>query len=151
MLQNLINRIFLRKEIISRKGELHFKRWGIETPWLGMYVHYIAKSDEDEHMHDHPWPFSSVILSGGYYEHVEGAVLEWRPFETVRRSAREPHRIELFRDKDGNQIPTWSFVIVGKRLPSWGYHTEIGWIDSETYRQLKNERRKAALDQQIVS
>lgn len=39
-----------------------------EYPWLGARVHHILSSDDDRAMHDHPWPFLSIILRGGYAE-----------------------------------------------------------------------------------
>ena len=139
MLRNLINRLFLRKEIRSKTGTLHFKRWGVETPWFGLLVHFIARGDEDKHMHDHPFRFSSYIISGGYYEHVDGAVIPYEPGDFIRHEPGEPHRVELYKDKHGNQIPCWSFVIIGKRLPTWGYHTEKGWVENQAYRKMKHE------------
>ena len=32
-------------------------------------LHKVLKSDE-EVLHDHPWPYATLILKGGYYEHV---------------------------------------------------------------------------------
>lgn len=47
--------IFLIKEIKSKTGDLHFRRWRIiETPWFSIYVHGIYKADEEAHLHDHP-------------------------------------------------------------------------------------------------
>ena len=59
----------LVKEIRSKKGELHFKRWRIlSTPWFNIFLHFINRADEDKDLHDHPWSFWSIILKGGYIE-----------------------------------------------------------------------------------
>jgi len=37
---------------------------------FNVFLHKFLKSDPDD-VHDHPWPFLTIILRGGYYE--------WRP------------------------------------------------------------------------
>lgn len=39
-----------------------------------VYLHKFYRGDEDPHFHDHPWPFTSLILTTGYYE--ETPILE---------------------------------------------------------------------------
>lgn len=134
----LLDRLFLVKKIVSREGKVHFRRWRVvQTPWFAVYVHNIARSDEERDLHDHPWPFVSIILRGGYLEkiadstgvrtvmHAPGSVL-------FRRAEGEYHKITLW---DG---PTWSLVFTGPRThPLWGYKTEFGWVDHITYRGQK--------------
>ena len=36
---------------------------------FNIFVHKFLKSDRD-HLHDHPWPYFTLILKGGYYEWV---------------------------------------------------------------------------------
>src|SRR5271170_2244259 len=33
-----------------------------------LYLHKFYRGDEDLHLHDHPWPFTSLILTRGYWE-----------------------------------------------------------------------------------
>ncbi len=35
---------------------------------MNIRVHKILSSDSDRHMHDHPWPSTSIILKQGYWE-----------------------------------------------------------------------------------
>ena len=59
----------LIKEIKSKAGELHFKRWEIlKTHFGSIWLHAIYKADTDKHLHNHPWDFISVVLRGSYYE-----------------------------------------------------------------------------------
>jgi len=37
---------------------------------FNVFVHKFLKSDPDD-VHDHPWPYATLILKGGYWE--------WRP------------------------------------------------------------------------
>lgn len=136
------NMKFLIKEIRSKTGELHFQRYRIlETPWFNIYLHYIAKSDEDRDPHNHPWSFRSLILRGGYAEWIwEGDETKllvdrrvYRPGSVaVSLSQKLYHKIVL--DK-----PTWTLVLTGRRHEKpWGYLTEDGFVDFETYRKRKN-------------
>lgn len=123
----------LIKEIKSKKGELHFKRWSIlSSRWFNIYIHFINKQDEDEHMHTHPWNFWSIILKGGYIEYIESGSIRRGFLHTAYRKSYTPHKIGVLLS------PTWSLVITGKGGKSWGYKTENGIINNEEYRKLKN-------------
>lgn len=122
------------KEIISKAGKLHFRRWRIlELPKLRVYLHYIAEKDHDAHEHDHPWHFCSLILKGGYIESSMGKMTTVRPGSILKRHHYIPHKIHDLI------APTWTLVIAWGPYKKWGYSAEGGWIDHETYRKLKNE------------
>jgi hypothetical protein len=147
-MREVIRTLFLVKEIISKDGKIHFRRWRIlATPWFNIYIHNILRSDEEAHPHDHPWNFLSFILKGGYSE-------EWLPFyedkayqngssliKSVRRpgtfvwhDAKDFHKLTLLKDS------AWTLVFTfGKYRPSWGFQTEHGWLEHKTYRELKHE------------
>lgn len=131
----LIRKLFLLKEIVSREGVLHFRRYGFECKWFGVYLHNILVHDKDKHMHDHPWPFFSLILKGGYVEKTLEGLVVCTPLTFVVHKAHEPHQVvELFG-------PTWTFVLRGPRRDKWGYHTEKGWVDHDTYRKEKHAKK----------
>lgn len=129
------------KEIKSKAGELHFRRWSIlSTPWFNIYLHCIHKKDDDKHMHDHPWSFYSIILKGAYVEErgVRGfvqstkTIVRWPgSIQYVKKDI--PHRITHII----NNRPVWSLIITGKSGREWGYTTEQGWLDNKTYRENK--------------
>ena len=97
-------------------------------------------------MHDHPWSYATLILKGGYYEHVpifsqEGHVVGskpiWRgPGHFRYRSSDDLHWLELAKDQEGNEIPCWSLFFMGKKAQSWGFVKNGKWIDNKDY--LKN-------------
>lgn len=131
----------LVKEIVSKTGELHFRRYLLfKTPWFTIYLHRICKSDEDIHMHDHPWDFESMILSGSYAEFSkyppnfdEVQYNKYYAGDVIKHKASDAHKIMLLTRE------VWTLVCVtGKKQP-WGYQTSEGWIDHEKYRKLKNE------------
>ena len=97
---------------------------------FNVFLHKFMKGDEDD-IHDHPWGFFHLILSGGYYEHVtaneDGVSLDkglkrvWRGpgyWKIVGPSYK--HRIEL-----GDSKP-WTIFIPFKRCRDWGF-----WIPND--------------------
>jgi hypothetical protein len=40
----------------------------LKTPWFGIYLHHILRSDLDRCLHDHPFCFWSLVLWGRYTE-----------------------------------------------------------------------------------
>lgn len=115
-----------------------------------IYLHKFYRGDEDAHLHDHPWGFTSLILTQGYWEETtdvdalksEGGTdlcytigADWEkrtqkwfgPGSILRRPATWKHRVVL-----DNTTPAWSIVRTGVKERSWGF-----WIDGEQcpYRQ----------------
>jgi hypothetical protein len=133
---SIINKLFLVKEIKSKAGELHFRRWRIfQTPWLSAYVHRIYKSDEDKHCHSHPWRFVALILSGGYLEYDEhGDFKVNTPGTIVKVGPDDFHKVKLFDDE-----PSTSIVITGPRKYPWGYIVGDSKIYHTRYRKMKND------------
>lgn len=137
----LIRWLFLVKEIVSKEGKVHFRRYRLlATPWFNIYIHQILKSDAEAHMHDHPWNFFSFILSGGYKE-VSTYAPSWQQVWThyylrhslVHHKRSDAHKITLMAPC------VWTLVLTYGKWKTWGYQTEAGWIDFKSYRELKDE------------
>lgn len=141
----LLRKLFLVKEIISKEGVLHFQRFRLlATPWFNIYLHHILRSDEDSHPHDHPWHFASLILWGGYREDWLGAYEDWKYWADYKMHTRSTHPgfVVLHHAKDFHHITlkskrVWSLVFTFGKRPSWGYQTRQGWIDHKEYRLKK--------------
>lgn len=87
-----------------------------------MCLHVFHRSDADD-LHDHPWPFVSVILWRGYREQSAGARLKRKwPGMILFRPATHVHRVELV---DGKRAI--SLVFMGRRIREWGFFTRQGW------------------------
>jgi hypothetical protein len=132
---------FLSFQIVRRHdGEAYLRRLRLlDCPWFGIYLHRFLASD-DACLHDHPWPFISIILWGGYWESVGkgwGCTWgnQWRfcditrrwywPGSVLCRRAGHAHRIEIT-----DRHPAWTLVIRGPRKPpsnDWGFFTQFGW------------------------
>lgn len=135
MFIKLFRRLFLVREIVSKAGVVHFRRYRVLwTPWVSIYVHHILEADQDKHLHNHPWNFWGVILRGGYLELLEdNQPVSRKAGSCGYRSVNEFHKIkELY-------APTWSLCVMGGRAGVWGYSTEDGFVDHESYRRLKNQ------------
>lgn len=132
-----LSSILLTKEIRSKDGVLHFRRYRLfSCKYFSIFIHRIYKSDEDLHPHSHPWNFVSIILGGGYVETLYREGVEKivaKPFSILFRRYYEYHKIELI-------ATTTSLVFTGSRLDEdWGYLGDnITHIQHEDYRKLKN-------------
>lgn len=129
----------LFNEIASRSGDVHFRRWKIlETPWLGIYIHKIYKSDEDKHLHNHPWSYVSLCLGGKGKEHSEkGTRIIEQCSLSAARSSRF-HKLEV-------EKPITTFFVRGPKkwrdkeagVSEWGYLVGSECVHHKAYREIK--------------
>ena len=127
----------LIKEIKSKNGEVHFRRWEIlKTRWGSIWLHAIYKADQDKHLHNHPWDFKSLVLKGSYLEQTEKGIIKQHPGKFNSRNGESYHKIlELLSPV----VYTLFFVSPIKR--EWGYNVDGKFIDHITYRELKNTNK----------
>lgn len=112
-------------------------RWWVkekETPTYdgtNIYLHCFLRSDYDRALHDHPRDSVSILLEGGYIEHMADGKRTRLEGDIVTRSADTPHRIELFKDRAYSTgdafLPAWSLFLVGPKKREWGFLCEEGW------------------------
>jgi hypothetical protein len=110
---------------------------------FNIFLHKFLKSDPDD-LHDHPWPYATLILRGGYYEYVpvfndQAEVIAekklWRGPGHFRISkARSFHRVEL---KPG--VVAWSLFMPGPQQRDWGFLIKNNWIQWERYLELRHK------------
>jgi hypothetical protein len=104
---------------------------------FNVFLHKFLKSDPDD-VHDHPWPFATLILRGGYWE--------WRPqFDGQGRKVCEVarwcgpgsfriaqattyHRIEL-----DPAVTCWTLFMPGPKQRDWGFLVRNMWVQWEQY------------------
>lgn len=128
--ENLIE--FNKRIVIERDGKPYLIRRTLLSfgKWFSIKYHQIMQSD-DVCSHDHPWPFLTIILKGGYYEwtpveqHDSGNTLDqyvtvdgvlevkkWHGAGSIMyRPASWRHRLELKR-----QVNYYRPVINGKLM-----------------------------------
>jgi hypothetical protein len=129
----------LIKEIKSREGELHFRRWLIlKTRWFEVYIHGIYHKDEDKHLHNHPWNIWTMILCGSYVEELldkDGNKIQKRR-RLFNMGYRDSEAFHCIREVLTKKV--FTLAIVGKRKEHlWGYNTESGFVDHIEYRKNK--------------
>lgn len=98
----------------------------IQTPLFGIYLHKLCGPDSRAELHDHPWPFISFILHGGYRENVQcNCGFEHCDYYAVPRHI---YRMNVKRYNNSyhwiaelDRTPTWTLVLVGRRRRVWGY------------------------------
>lgn len=133
-------------------GDVYLDRWGWRCPLFGIYLHRMSAPDPGIDLHDHPWPFVSLILRGGYTEERaesrdapkwaawaaawpgtcrRGVEFTWRAGTVHRVRVDECHRIiSLCR------TPTWTLVLTGRRFRQWGFYEPAasgGFVQSQPY------------------
>ena len=132
IIESLANRFAAERHEITRTWEAtpYLTRWTLlGQRFVGsnsaVFLHRFHRSDADE-MHNHPWPFVSIILAGGYWEKTPA--LGWRngdgptklrwygPGCVLRRSAKWIHSVLIPEGREA-----WTLVIRGPKEQSWGF------------------------------
>lgn len=132
-LESIAARLASERFDIGRSSDLYLTRYtlaGQRATGTGyaVYLHQFHRGDYDDALHDHPWPFVSVILAGGYYEHTAdraGLVSRrwYGPGRVLVRPAEYRHRVEL---RPGH--PAWSLVFRGRKCRTWFFHCLRGGV-----------------------
>ena len=133
-----------RKRIILDRAskEPYLERYYVflkDRTWFpfNVFIHKFIKSDPDD-VHDHPWPYATLILKGGYNEWVPtfdehgkkiGEVCHWRgPGHFRICSANSYHRIEMVEG-----VAAWTMFMPGPQKREWGFLVKDKWIQNEQY------------------
>lgn len=99
----------------------------VETKWFQLCLHIFHRSDEVD-LHDHPWPFLSLLLWRGYMEETPtGKSRKW-PGMILYRKAKHIHRVELIDERKAVTL-----VLMGKRYREWGFIVNNRWMQWQNY------------------
>jgi hypothetical protein len=152
------NWAFMEKFIVPHYDDPvdYLVRWRIiQTPLFGVYLHKLGTSDPRDTLHNHPWPFISFVLRGGYLEAVQsevpGAYCRWRHVKRINiKRLRDWHWIHcLYR------VPTWTLMFVGRRQRVWQYMDRDGTLtdydkhrfNDEFLASIERKARRVAAEQ----
>jgi hypothetical protein len=126
---------------MNRWWLLPYNRFGIAAR-----VHQILRSDEDRHLHDHPWWYVTIILRGGYLEHTDRGGdmdLKWYgPGSVLFRRASHYHRLVLRRGVGESlyNYPCWTLFITGPKRKDhdpehscWGFFVDGKKVPADVY------------------
>ena len=100
-----------RKKIVMDRGPSH-PEYFLAKPWTARYyllfrnrprwfpfnilIHHILDNDHGVGLHNHPFPYLTIILKGGYWETDSKKNKTWRGrFYVGFRSADNLHRVDL--------------------------------------------------------
>jgi hypothetical protein len=109
---------------------------------FGVYFHVFHRSDMDRVSHDHPWTFVTLILTGGYFEHIENRktgeeTVHWRrPGNILFRPAAFRHRVELPSYSNGLITISQKCTTLIFRFPysrEWGFWINNTWMHWREY------------------
>ena len=139
----IMARLGRHRIIMDRENnEPYLERYYIflrDRTWFpfNVFIHKFIKSDPDD-VHDHPWPYATLILKGGYNEWVPvfdhngkkiDEVCHWRGPGHFRISgANSYHRIELVEG-----VTPWTMFMPGPQRREWGFLVNNRWIHNEKY------------------
>lgn len=132
-------------QVIMRHDGVYLRRWWLfgrvrdETgEWIArrpfgrcVFLHQFVQSDEDKALHDHPWRWVSFLLHNCYWEHLEEynqRVVLRQAGELRTSAAATRHRIELVKDRDGNEQPVWSLFYMAAWERDWGFWCKGKWV-----------------------
>lgn len=105
----------------------------LQCPLGSIMIHWFYDIDRQEHLHDHPVDFLSIVLRGGY---VEEYVLRTTNYVTSSKRTRrfnwiphtKYHRIIRLEDRPvtlcfaGPGRHVWGFLVDGEKIPWKKYH-----------------------------
>jgi hypothetical protein len=143
------NAIYLRRFFIYPRD----KDFGKNKGKGRIYLHKFYRGDEDPHLHDHPWPYESLILTRGYFEEtpmyeaqdfrqfmpdedfvrseiVDGNGDQSWPKNWRRRIFYKPwtllQRPAVWKHRVilKDGKPVWTLIRTGKKERSWGFWTD---------------------------
>lgn len=139
-----------RLDLVGPAGRFLVRR-GIDLRLFGIYLHHIEDRDPGLDLHDHPWPFISIVLTGGYTEEwtpARDAPLRARLAEDAERNGVPSSRgttrtwrrgsIHRMRLTDAHRIVsalpgTFTLVLRGRKSRRWGFYLPSGYVDQALY------------------
>jgi hypothetical protein len=149
VLLKLLDKLGRRRIVMDRvNNEPYLERYYVflkDRTWFpfNIFIHKFLKSDPDD-VHDHPWPYATLILKGGYWEWIPqfnslgqkiGEIATWRGAGHFRIcKANSFHRIEL----DPN-VTAWTLFIPGPQQREWGFLANGRWIPWQHYLKLRTK------------
>ena len=129
MIYNLVNwtlrQFGIEAEQIARgdNNQLYLTRWIFKKNRDSNkhYLHCFHQSDHAD-FHDHPWPYRSLILWGGYWEVTPEGRKWYGPGTYLSRPATWKHQVQIPEGKK-----CWTYVIAGPKEREWGFWCKSGW------------------------
>lgn len=135
------------------------RRWFLETPLGSLRLHHFIKSDDERHLHDHPWPFATLVIAGSYDDYSYCPLCEGLGRITVlhaaHRSTVNCHRclgkgklvdhlrrgsFRIRPAKHRHAVRTtgaWTVIVTGPEERLWGF-----WMAPDVFRPMADYFRR---------
>lgn len=119
----------------------YIRRWVLNVAGVGsLRLHHWTASDDSRFLHDHAWPFTTLILRGGYTDITEemctmcaGGGCMWCSGTGSKRYGeylsagmvrhRPAQHVHSVRVEPGG---CWTLMLTGPVVRDWGF-----WVDGE--------------------
>lgn len=96
-----------------------------------LLVHHFMPNADDPDCHDHPRPFVTLVLQGGYRDlRHDGSVEFMRPGMVRFRRAEHAHRTLV------SSRGCWTIVVMGPLVRAWGFWRDGRWYQWRTYERI---------------
>jgi hypothetical protein len=108
--------------------------WLIQKMGFAIRVHEILRSDTNRDPRNHPWPYLTIVLKGGYFETrytADGEEIDqkWHGLGSILyRPANSWHKLWL---REGRTVTT--LFVTGKKCQRWGFMTAEGFVPYDKY------------------
>lgn len=107
-------------------------RWTLfSSDWLKVLVHHFMPGSDDPDTHDHPRPFITLVLRGGYWDITEDGKRE-AVFAPALRYRRAEHAHRTLVGRKG----AWTIVVMGKVTRPWGFFRDKVWYHFKDYERI---------------
>ncbi len=134
----------------------YLERWLMNFGPFAIRLHHFFRSDED-HLHDHPWWFWTLVLRGSYEDWVECPQCEGMGFWSITTPFSEAGNRFCFQCGGKGQIlgtrmrpgtiryrpalhrhrvvtdGAWTLILSGRKSRDWGFMTPKGWMRQRAY------------------
>ena len=101
-------------------------------PFARITIHNLLRSDQDG-FHDHPWPWQTYIIKGGYWEHrPDGKFWRGPGYHTIR-TADDLHWLEM----DPSVKEVWTLFLMGPKEKNWNFMCGGKLIPHQEYLDLR--------------
>lgn len=114
---------------LGRRPDGRLGRWG------KMLLHHFLPNSDDRDVHDHPWPFITIVLKGFYVniernaqgkltaERMKPGTIRYRPATHTHCTKAGPNGC-------------WTLVVTGPLVREWGFWLDGKWRHWRDYEAL---------------
>lgn len=115
---------------LGRKECPYAYRWVFNFGLFSIRIHKWLRSDDKRFFHDHPWPFITFVLKGGYIDVSPTGKDTLNRWSIRYRSSKHKHYVKI---KHGGAL---TLLITGPQVRNWGFWVKNKlWYPSQYFKQ----------------